>query len=291
MPWFFVFCFDAWTSSKRLQSYFKQYESYVRAVSDQDVTVDPQLNIERSNKDVTIRGLSLGYGKKEILKNINLEIERGEFVAIAGEVGAGKSSLLLAMIGEVGAKFEKCEVRGRWAFVPQESFIMNAQLHENVQMQYAEDYALAESVEESLRLASFASTQEGFEQGLKTQIGERGVNLSGGQKQRIALARAHRVDAEILFLDDVFSALDANTERAVLNDLVLGVWRKKTRVLITHRLSVLPLANRVIFMADGQIQDAGKFSDLLERNESFRQFVASIQTEEKTEASGTQEQI
>jgi ABC-type bacteriocin/lantibiotic exporter with double-glycine peptidase domain len=99
------------------------------------------------------------------------------------------------------------------------------------------------------------------------------------------------VGAEILFLDDVFSALDANTEKAVLNDLVLGVWRKKTRVLITHRLSVLPLANRVIFMADGQIQDAGKFSDLLERNESFRQFVASIQTEEKTEASGTQEQI
>jgi ABC-type multidrug transport system fused ATPase/permease subunit len=168
---------------------------------------------------------------------------------------------------------------------------MNAQLHENVQMQYAEDFAMAESVEESLRLASFASTQEGFDEGLRTQIGERGVNLSGGQKQRIALARAHRVGAEILFLDDVFSALDANTEKAVLNDLVLGVWRKKTRVLITHRLSVLPLANRVIFMADGQIQDAGKFSDLLERNESFRQFVASIQTEEKTEASGTQEQI
>ena len=89
--------------------------------------------------------------------------------------------------------------------------------------------------------------------GLDVEIGERGVNLSGGQKQRIAIARAYYADRSIILLDDSLSALDVNTEEKINNVLLSGAWKNKTRILVTHRLSILPSCDRVFVMQDGKI--------------------------------------
>jgi len=102
------------------------------------------------------------------------------------------------------------------------------------------------------------------------------VNLSGGQRQRVALARAHFLRRPILLLDDCLSAVDVDTERKLISELIDGAWKDRTRLLITHRLSVLEKVDRVLFVEDGQIVATGKFEDLLRTSAKMRDFVASV---------------
>jgi ABC-type multidrug transport system fused ATPase/permease subunit len=162
------------------------------------------------------------------------------------------------------------------AYVPQEGFTMSATLRENVCIEYLSESGSTvddRRVLEALRLAQFDPASERVQEGLEAEIGERGVNLSGGQRQRISLARARYAERPIILLDDCLSAVDVDTERHLVDQLIAGAWAGRARVLATHRLSVLPLCDRVLFLEDGAITLQGTYDQLLERSEVFRDFV------------------
>ncbi len=289
MPWFFTFAFDSWTSLKRLEDFFSLKNNQTETT---ETAVD-KAALQRDKKySVQVHGLNLSVGKRKILKDIDFSIEHGEFVAIVGEVGAGKSMLLLSLLRETGASFDTYrlgdkdaleapidEVREHFSYVPQEGFIMNASLRENVAFIYDIEADRDPLVEESLKLAQFDLSAEKVESGLNTEIGERGVNLSGGQRQRVGLARVHYQRSSILLLDDCLSAVDVDTEQKLFETLLLGAWKEHTRILVTHRLSALHRVDRILFMEDGKILDDGSFEELLARNPKFREYTTSVAQE------------
>lgn len=202
--------------------------------------------------------------------------------------------LVLSLAGETGATFSSFSFsdakgavtdalaltvdqrRRRFAYVGQDGFVMSATLRENIMFRYGgsgDDVGVLRALE----LAQFRIDGEHLRNGLDTDIGERGVNLSGGQRQRVALARAHFLRRPILLLDDCLSAVDVDTERKLIDELIDGAWKDRTRILITHRLSVLEKVDRVLFIEDGQIAADGTFRELLAKSQKMRDFVASVQ--------------
>lgn len=289
MPWFFTFGFDAWTSVQRLEA-FLNIRNENQNLTDQGSANERPSRKAPSDVALEVQNLNLKVGKKEILKNINLCVKEGEFVALVGEVGCGKTMLLLSLLNETGAtmghyflnnknaaSMTANEVRKHFAYVPQEGFIMSASLRENVAFIYDMRPDGDDQIEESLRLAQFEISNERVENGLATEIGERGVNLSGGQKQRVSLARVHYHQAPILLLDDCLSAIDVDTEERLVTQLLDGAWQDRTRILATHRLTILNRVDRILFMQEGRIIDQGSLLELMTRSQAFRDYTASVE--------------
>lgn len=295
MPWLFTFVFDSWTSLQRVDA-FLQIEN-----------LDPQARpddfkkihaMESKDLAMSVRNLNLKFSSQHLLQSIDLDIKNGEFVTIVGEVGSGKSLLLLSLLGETGASFSKFSIgandalqmpldqlRQFFTFVPQEGFIMSASLRENVAFEYGIRGApIDEAILQSLKRCQFSLDQEKVEQGLDTEIGERGVNLSGGQKQRVSLARVDYYQAPIILLDDCLSAVDVDTENRLIEDLIKGAWKAQTRILVTHRLTVLEKSDRVLYLENGKIIAQGKFHELLATSAQFRIFASTVAHDESKRA-------
>ncbi|MGE0631743.1 MAG: ATP-binding cassette domain-containing protein [Pseudobdellovibrionaceae bacterium] len=283
MPWFFTFVFDGLTSTRRLESYLKvtNTQSEIQQISRE---IAPG-----KNEALVVHSLNLKIGEKKVLQDISFSVRAGEFVAIVGEVGSGQSLILLSLIGETAATYEaysiagksarmlsNTEIRKHFCFVSQEGFVMSASLRENIAFQYDFHKTRDSEILNSLEAAQFIMQKEGGAEGLDTEIGERGVNLSGGQRQRVSLARADFHSAAILLLDDSLSAVDVDTERSLMKSLFFGKWKNKTRILITHRLSVLPHADRVLFFDNGMLVADGTYDQLFKSNAQFREFTASL---------------
>ncbi len=289
-PWIFTFVLDSISSLRRVAGFLEKRSSAGGFPKDE---ILPEAH---AALPIHVRGLTLKFGDQERLSDIDLDIQAGEFVAVVGEVGSGKSLLVLSLMGETGASFREFKIgstdalrldlnerRRSFAFVSQEGFVMSASLRENIAFRYEVPAAVDREILHSLELAQFSLQGESVRDGLDTEIGERGVNLSGGQRQRVSLARAHNFDRPLVLLDDCLSAVDVDTETKLVDELIAGAWKNKTRVLVTHRLSVLARVDRVLFMKDGRILDSGRFTDLLQRSPEMRDFVASVR---RGEASG-----
>jgi ABC-type multidrug transport system fused ATPase/permease subunit len=208
------------------------------------------------------------------LTNITLKVASGGSLAIVGPVGAGKSSLLLALLREIpqisgtlkftGLSDEEVPNTG---WVPQEPFIRSATVRENIVFGGDED-----GVNEALVATALDEDIRSFPAGLATEIGEQGVNLSGGQKQRISLARVILTRPGIVFLDDPLSAVDVATEKLLVERLIFGVWRGITRIIVTHRLEHLRRFDQVVFLDHGRIVALDTFDNLLASNVRFAEF-------------------
>ena len=290
MPWFFTFAFDSWTSLRRLEEFFATQNNQTPEENWEDG--EDNLAVASEKWALQVKNLRLSIGKKNVLKNISMNVAHGELIAIVGEVGSGKSLLLLSLLGETGASFEDLkvdgkdalhmsvdELRSQFAYVPQEGFIMSASLRENVAFLYDIEPELDPNIEESLKLAQFDLTTERVEDGLNTEIGERGVNLSGGQRQRVGLARVHYHNAPVLLLDDCLSAVDVDTEQRLFDELLMGAWKGRTRIMVTHRLTTLARVDRIFFLKEGQLIDHGRYEELLTRNAEFRDYTMSVAKE------------
>ncbi|MCE3214721.1 Multidrug resistance-associated protein 4 [Datura stramonium] len=227
-------------------------------------------------------------GDQIVLKDINVEIQKGELAAIVGMVGSGKSSLLASILGELHKLSGEVRVCGSTAYVAQTSWIQNASIQENILFGSPMNNKRYRDV---LRVCSLEKDLEILEHGDQTEIGERGINLSGGQKQRIQLARAVYQDRDIYLLDDIFSAVDAQTGSEIFKECVRGALKDKTIVLVTHQVDFLHNADHILVMRDGKIVQSGKYEELLESGMDFGALVAAHENsmelvENSTGASG-----
>ncbi|GLU07394.1 hypothetical protein SLE2022_243540 [Rubroshorea leprosula] len=212
---------------------------------------------------------------EEVLKNINLEVRKGEITAIVGTVGSGKSSLLASILGEMHKISGKVRVCGTTAYVAQTSWIQNGTIEENILFGLPMN---REKYREVIRVCCLEKDLEMMEFGDQTEIGERGINLSGGQKQRIQLARAVYQDCDIYLLDDVFSAVDAHTGSDIFKECVRGALKGKTILLVTHQVDFLHNVDLILVMRDGMIVQSGKYDNLLDSGMDFGALVAAHET-------------
>lgn len=293
-PWFFVFLMDGFSSVRRIQNYLSTYD--LGEEDEREAMAAEPMSL-RGPRGIRVEGLNSTINGTPLLKNINFDVRPGEFVAIVGEVGSGKSLLLLSLMREIQATFGKynvtfnneefnalqlktSELRSHYAFVSQEGFVMSATLRQNALFEYDVENAFDAEISRVLKVAQFDLEKEVLSDGLETEIGEKGVNLSGGQRQRVALARAALSNRPILLLDDCLSAVDVYTEKQLIEHLFFDEWRNQTRILVTHRLSVLTHADRIFFMKDGEILASGEFEDLIEESREFREYTLSIMQNE-----------
>ncbi|KAF9209799.1 hypothetical protein BGZ49_000986 [Haplosporangium sp. Z 27] len=194
------------------------------------------------------------------LKDINLDIPRGALVAVVGPVGSGKSSLLQAMIGTM-MKSQGEVIRGAAiSYASQTHWIQNATIRNNILFDTPFD---EERYWRVVKACSLEKDLSAMPFGDQTEIGERGVNLSGGQKARLSLARSVYYNADIVIMDDPLSAVDAHVGKRLWEDCVLKELEKKTRIIATHQLHVLPDVDYVICMNHGRITEQGTFQSLM----------------------------
>lgn len=251
---------DARVSARRLEQFFELEEIKERSAS----TLPPGT--------VNLSNASFAWQKGEdALRRIELLVQPGDFVVVVGDVGAGKSSLLSALLGEMEKTAGECDVSGRIVYVSQQAWILNRSLRENIL--FGDDFD-SERYERALSATALAKDLALLPDGDNTEIGERGVNLSGGQKQRVSLARALYARGDVYLFDDPLSAVDALVGRHIFKDCFLRELRKKTRVLITHRLEYLSHADKIVIMEDGRVAESGSFNELSRNSERLKRMLS-----------------
>ncbi|GLC46288.1 hypothetical protein PLESTB_000995200 [Pleodorina starrii] len=215
--------------------------------------------------------------ERPTLSGINLLSRPGSLTMVVGGVGSGKSSLLTALIGHMGRVSGEVQLGGKIAYVAQSAWIMNDTLQENVLMGQPLD---PERYRTALRVAQLEADLAILPNGDLTEIGDRGVTLSGGQKQRVSIARAVYSDADVYLLDDPLSAVDSHVGRALFEQVIRGVLRPKTVLLVTNALQYLPQADNVIWMEEGRERAQGTFAQLQEAGLNIAQLCHDDHEEE-----------
>ncbi|XP_042293386.1 multidrug resistance-associated protein 1 isoform X2 [Sceloporus undulatus] len=256
--------------------------------------LDPDSIVRGSIKDsdgnsIIVKNATFGWSRSDLpcLNNINFVVPEHRLVAVVGQVGCGKSSLLSALLGEMEKREGHVSLKGSVAYVPQQAWIQNATLKENILFGREAKESQYQRVIEACALLP---DLEIFPSGDQTEIGEKGVNLSGGQKQRVSLARAVYSDADVYLLDDPLSAVDAHVGRHIFEKVIgpKGILKKKTRVLVTHGVSYLPVMDTIIVMTEGKISEMGSYQELLKQDGAFAEFLRTYAgTEQNMESEDT----
>lgn len=235
------------------------------------IRIDATFQWEQSQANGDDKGKS-NAKKPFAIRDLQLEVPRGQLVGIIGSVGAGKSSLFQAILGEMRLVTGDVKIGGKMAYCQQSPWTQNATLRDDIlfgqpwneerywrciqQANLTRDLELLPAGDETEVCASDPKPQ------CSSQIGEKGINLSGGQRQRVAIARALYFDADIYLLDDPLSALDAHVGRAVFENAILGLRKAgKTVLLVTHALHLLPQVDYIYSFQDGRIQRQGTLAN------------------------------
>ena len=259
---------QAEASMKRLNKIFaEKYEI------DDSVNTDNSIN-EIKGK-IEFKNVSFRYGENlpYVLKDINLTIPEGSTIAIMGYTGEGKTTLInliprlydctdgeVLIDGKNVKNISLNTLRTNIGLVQQESFLFSDNIYNNIS--YGLREIEKERVVEVSKIAAFEKDVETFPNGFETIIGERGITMSGGQKQRACLARALAIDPKILILDDSFSAVDTNTEEEILKNLKKYM-RNRTSIIISHRISTVKEADKIIVLSEGRIAEEGNHDELV----------------------------
>ena len=212
------------------------------------------------------------------LKDISFKVKRKSLTAIVGAVGSGKSSLFSALLGDMKRTNGKLVVSDTIAYIPQIAWVRNATVQDNIVFSEPFDKRKYDDIIERAQLKQDLKILSAGDQ---TEIGEKGINLSGGQKQRVNIARAVYSDKSIYLFDDPLSALDSNVGKDIFDKIISneGSLRHKTRLFITHRISLLKRVDHIIVMKDGMISEQGSFSELMEKKGDFSDLVLQFLTE------------
>ncbi len=242
----------------------------------------------------TIENGTFSWGDSLALSNVNVQFPRGKLTMVVGQVGAGKSSLLHALLGDMElSPGSKVTCTGRVAYAAQSAFIENDTLRGNVL--FGRPFN-EEQYHSALRASDLETDIGQLPGGDMTEIGERGINLSGGQKQRVSLARALYADADVVLLDDCLSAVDAHVGEHIFRHAVQGMCGGKTVVLVSNQLQFLPSADYVIALEKGVVREQGEFGRLVSEGQDFSRLVESFGVQasderQKKEAAGAERAV
>ncbi|KAG0197026.1 hypothetical protein BGX28_009470, partial [Mortierella sp. GBA30] len=217
------------------------------------------------------------------LQDIDLSVFNASLVAVVGRVGQGKSSLLNAIIGELYKLQGHIKTIGRIAYVPQQAWILNATLRDNILFGQAFDH------DRYHRIVFACGLQPDIDMlpaGDLSEIGERGINLSGGQKQRVSLARAVYQDADIYLLDDPLSAVDAHVDHHIWTHIIgpEGLLKDKARLLVIHGVHHLQEVDSIVLLKDGHIVETGTYEELMQAKKTFHQLIIEYSVVHKGQA-------
>ncbi|OCF43197.1 metal resistance protein ycf1 [Kwoniella heveanensis CBS 569] len=202
-----------------------------------------------------------------ILQDIDLEVAKGELLAVIGRVGDGKSSLLGAMLGEMTRSDGSVTIRGNIAYFSQNSWILSATVKDNIVFGHRFDPEFYEQVLDACALRQDIAV---LPEGDRTEVGEKGVSLSGGQKARISLARAVYSRADIYLLDDPLAAVDSHVGRHIFDNVIgpNGLLKGKARILCTNAVTFLPQADQIVMLRRGIILERGKYDEAMSNTSS-----------------------
>lgn len=278
-----------WVSIKRLNKYLNapQLVEYVEYAPD-----GPAVNVS----DGCFSWDAVTNEEKEAkltLKNINVSVNKGSLVAVVGSVGSGKSSLISAILGEmekVSGRVTFADIRSI-AYVPQQAWIQNLTLKDNILFGCEFDRHKYSRI---IDVCELKPDLEILPAGDETEIGEKGINLSGGQKQRVNLARACYSDSDLYLLDDPLSAVDSHVAKNLFDRVIsskTGILRKKTRILVTNNLALLPFVDQIIVMKNGTVSENGTYKTLMENKGDFADFVQQFSKNENHKTNEDDDEI
>jgi ATP-binding cassette subfamily B protein len=249
---------------------------------EQAVPLSGSIDLGAQNLEYTYKG-----AEKPALSGISFELKEGQTLGILGKVGSGKSTLLkllprlidpgpgmVRLGGRDIREFRLKDLRGCFGFVPQVSFLFSDSIKSN--LLFGAPDVSPERFTELIRVVALDKDLKLFPAGLETVVGEKGLTLSGGQKQRVALARALAIDPRILVLDDALSAVDAETEEKILANL-LKERKGRTNIIVSHRVSTLRHADRILVLVGGRLSQYGTHEALLAEREGFYARIAGLQ--------------
>jgi len=242
----------------------------------------PHENSLKLQKSIVIKDLHFRYpfSKEEVIKNLNLEIKKGEFIGICGKSGGGKTTLLLILMGLLKPESGNITVDGTninsnhraWhnniGYVGQTPYISNSSIKENIAFGFLDEFIDEERVWTCLKLANLDKFIAQREKGIETVLADFGRNLSGGQKQRLCIARALYKDPDILIFDEAISALDNQTEQN-LKETINKLKETKTVIFVSHRISVIQNADKIYVIENGTITDSGSYEELKAKKSKF----------------------
>uniref|UniRef100_W5NE66 ATP-binding cassette sub-family C member 5 n=3 Tax=Lepisosteus oculatus TaxID=7918 RepID=W5NE66_LEPOC len=229
-------------------------------------------NMEQDSPQSTVTS---GQDPRQLLQ-VDLHVRKGRLLGICGAVGSGKSSLLSALLGQMTLLEGSIAVTGEFAYVPQQAWILNDSLKENILFGNKHDEEKYRAVLEACCLDPDITELPHRDM---TEIGERGANLSGGQRQRVSLARALYSDRPLLLLDDPLSAVDAHVGAHLFHSAIRGAAKGKTVLFVTHQLQFLPECDEVVLMEEGRIAEQGTHAELMARGHHYAMLFSSLQRE------------
>ncbi|XP_035519694.1 canalicular multispecific organic anion transporter 2 isoform X1 [Morone saxatilis] len=263
---------QASVSLKRIQSFLSHDELDPNSVDRKNIATEFSLTVVNGK---------FSWAKEDppVLHNINVMVPQGSLLAVVGHVGCGKSSLISALLGEMEKLEGEVSIRGSVAYVPQQAWIQNATLRDNILFGKPYNEQKYRCVLEACALTPDLEVLPG---GDMTEIGEKGINLSGGQRQRVSLARALYSDTDVYLLDDPLSAVDAHVAKHIFDNLIgpEGALKGKTRILVTHGISFLPQVDNIMVMVDGRVSEMGSYQELLNQNGAFAEFLRNYALED-----------
>ena len=246
---------------------------------------------KKQAKDIVFKNVSFEYDQTgiKIFNSFNLKIEEGKTIGIVGKVGSGKTSILDLIcriydpssgdifIGDKNLKsLELNELRKNISYVTQNNFLFSESIQKNIE--FGNPNATKDEVKQAAILAEIDSEILKFKKGYETILGERGVTLSGGQVQRLSIARSFIKDSEIYLFDDCFSSLDSDTEDRIIRNLNNN-FKDKTLLIVSHRVSCVKNADKIIVLENGKIIQDGTHTDLINNKGFYKDLYSKQNTE------------
>ena len=232
------------------------------------------------NDSIEFKNFNFLYDDKNVLENINFKISKGETIGIVGKTGSGKTTLIkqllrlypveretLLLDNQGMEKYYDYSVREKMGYAPQEYQLFSKTIKENI-LFYREN--LENNLEQALVQSDIKKDIESFKDGINTLVGENGISLSGGQKQRLGIARAILANPDILILDDSLSAVDANTEKTIIEN-IKNYRQGKTNIIVSHRISAVRHADKILVLENGEVLSEGTHEELLDKCTWYRE--------------------
>ena len=269
------------------------FESIQQDLSDSVQEDSVILKLEKSylypKQQISLENITFTYPNKvePALTQLSMAIPTNSVVGLVGPSGSGKSTLIDIILGLIVPQQGKLKIDNTFinaqnrrsyqnciGFVAQSIFLSEGTIAQNVAFGIPDEEIDFEQVQKVLDLAHLGALVQGFEKGIYTKVGERGVQLSGGQRQRIGIARALYLEAEILVFDEATSSLDGITEKIIMEAIKKFIG-KKTIIIVAHRLKTVQKCDQIFFIDQGKVVDKGTYQELIETNKNFKKMAAN----------------